>query len=111
MGTGNGNTKVDKPSERKQGLQNKKIKTENQSCIQEETHNKPHPAAVEQDETAVAVPNSAVYSVQISDIQDLDDQVSAMMRKSENFCRVGQERLTHALFVEKKGQDKISRTT
>jgi len=102
--TGNGNTKVDEPSERKQGLQNNKIKTEkNQSYIQEETHNKPHPAAVEQDETAVAVPNSAVYSVQISDIQDLDDQVSAMMRKSENFCRGGSRKADTCTVCGKEG--------
>jgi len=107
--TGNSSTKEDdKPppvmpeiGKRRLVSKNSKPKTENnKSDEEEETH---HSDYAGETETAVAVPSYSVSRVDISDMQELDERINSMMRKSENFCRGGSRKADICTVCGKEG--------
>jgi len=89
---------------RKHGFKSTKPKTEqNQTFEVEETNYKQFEPESEQDVTAVAVTNHEVSSVNISEIQELDELVKSMMRKSENMCNDGSKKAQVCTVCGKEG--------
>merc|ERR1712129_422459 len=55
-------------------------------------------------DTVVAVPSFGISSQNISDVQELDEQVNSMMKKSENLCKSGSKKAYTCTVCGKEGQ-------
>ena len=75
----------------------------NQSNEGNETPRQQDTKATEDIKTVIDVPSYEVSNMNINDIQELDDQVKSMMRKSENLCADGSRKATMCTVCGKEG--------